>query len=316
MAGGLLLFALDVWVTIGRTVTAGVVGGTATISAGRIEALEAGYIRSFGRRPDAQERRALVEQAVTREILYREALARGLDRNDSGVRYRLAEKMRFIAGERAAADENKRESLYRQALALELDRDDLVLRRLLVQKMRLLLRAGASVPQPSDEQLMALMRDHAQEYEQPARVDLQHVFFSSDGAGTARARERALAALASARQEEPQGDPFMPGSRFSSASHSLLLRVFGSVFADAAMQLEGDNWQGPIESAYGWHLLMVGNRRPASLPPLHVVQSRLLAAAKHEAGERAYREGLDELRQAWTVSVQSPPAVDANKVLR
>ena len=340
VVGGVLLFAVDVWVTLGGAAKPGLRGGTATLTAARVEALTGQHRRALGREPGSAERQALVEHAVTNEILYREALARGLDRNDSGVRFRLAEKMRFLAGEQATADERTRERLYRQALELELDRDDLVLRRLLVQKMRLLLRAGLSLENPSDERLLAWMHGHAREYEQPARVNLRHLFFSSDGEGGASgARQRAERALAAASADAhtdgttaanamnpPAGDPFMPGSRFSNVSRATLARSFGPAFADAAMSLPADdqpaddqpaedqppddqqrgNWQGPVESAYGWHLLRVGNRRPARLPALDSVRSRLTAALANHERDLHYREQLAELREAWTIVVEAP----------
>ena len=330
VVGGLLLFAVDVWVTLGGAAKPGLRGGTATLTAARVEALTGQYRRALGREPGSAERQALVEHAVTNEILYREALARGLDRNDSSVRFRLAEKMRFLAGEQATADESTRERLYRQALELELDRDDLVLRRLLVQKMRLLLRAGLSLENPNDERLLAWMRGHAREYEQPARVDLRHLFFSSDGEGGASAaRQRAERALAAASADAhtdgvaaadaitlPAADPFMPGNRFSNVSRATLARSFGPAFADAAMSLPADdqalkdqprgNWQGPVESAYGWHLLRVGNRRPARLPALDSVRSRLSAALANHERDLHYSEQLTELRGAWTIVVETP----------
>ncbi|MBC8292310.1 MAG: peptidyl-prolyl cis-trans isomerase [Proteobacteria bacterium] len=320
VVGGLLLFAADVWVTLGGAAKTGLRGGTATLTAARVEALVGQYRRALGREPGSAERQALVEHAVTNEILYREALARGLDRNDSGVRFRLAEKMRFLAGEQATADERSRDRLYRQALELELDRDDLVLRRLLVQKMRLLLRAGAAVEQAGDERLLAWMRGHARDYEQPARVDLEQVFFSADGEGGAdaarhRAERELVAAVGNARTA-PAGDPFMPGRRFSNVSRATLARSFGPAFADSVMSLPADdllpndeqlgNWQGPVESAYGWHLVRVGNRRPARLPALDSVRSRLTAALANHERDLHYREQLAELREAWTIVVEAP----------
>src|SRR5262249_57391534 len=52
--------------------------------------------------PDAQ---GLVERAVDEEILYREALAYGLGRNDPAVRFRLVEKMRFLVADPSPTDE-------------------------------------------------------------------------------------------------------------------------------------------------------------------------------------------------------------------
>jgi peptidyl-prolyl cis-trans isomerase C len=47
--------------------------------------------------PTPEQMRNLVEHRVREEILYREALALGLDKGDTIVRRRLAQKMEFLA---------------------------------------------------------------------------------------------------------------------------------------------------------------------------------------------------------------------------
>src|SRR5437867_3300337 len=52
--------------------------------------------------PTADQMRALVEQRVSEEILFREALALGLDKNDEMIKRRLAQKMDFLTEDVAA----------------------------------------------------------------------------------------------------------------------------------------------------------------------------------------------------------------------
>ncbi len=52
--------------------------------------------------PTAEQMKSLVETKVREEILYREALALGLDKNDTIVKRRLAQKMEFLAEDVAA----------------------------------------------------------------------------------------------------------------------------------------------------------------------------------------------------------------------
>ena len=64
------------------------------------------YFESQWRRPPtAQELKALVENRVREEVLYREALAMGLDKDDTIVKRRMAQKMQFLAEDVAAAHE-------------------------------------------------------------------------------------------------------------------------------------------------------------------------------------------------------------------
>ena len=65
--------------------------------------------RSQWRRdPTPEELRSLVEEKVHEEVLYREALALGIDKDDTIVKRRMAQKMQFLAEDVAAAREPAR----------------------------------------------------------------------------------------------------------------------------------------------------------------------------------------------------------------
>src|SRR5215471_1539112 len=57
------------------------------------------------RQPTPQEFQAMVEDKVREEVLYREGLAMGLDKDDTIVKRRMAQKMQFLAEDVAAAHE-------------------------------------------------------------------------------------------------------------------------------------------------------------------------------------------------------------------
>lgn len=63
----------------------------------RIDQLVKGFRSVWRRLPTEDERRALIDGFVREEVYYREALALGLDRNDTIVRRRLMQKMEFLA---------------------------------------------------------------------------------------------------------------------------------------------------------------------------------------------------------------------------
>jgi peptidyl-prolyl cis-trans isomerase C len=72
-------------------------GGRIEVAAAFVEALRAEQRDRTGRTPDEGETRGLVERFVGEELLYREALALGLDRGDVIVRRRLVQKMELLA---------------------------------------------------------------------------------------------------------------------------------------------------------------------------------------------------------------------------
>ena len=74
-----------------------VAGNRIELTASDVRQVEIGWIAQWHRAPTQDELRGLVESRVREEILYREALALGLDRNDTIVRRQLARKMEFLA---------------------------------------------------------------------------------------------------------------------------------------------------------------------------------------------------------------------------
>ena len=67
-----------------------------------IRQLEISWTAQWQRPPTPEEMRNLVEDKVRQEILYREGLALGLDRGDTIVKRRLAQKMDFLADDVSA----------------------------------------------------------------------------------------------------------------------------------------------------------------------------------------------------------------------
>jgi hypothetical protein len=63
----------------------------------RIEQLSKGYEAVWRHPPSADELDGIIDDAVREEIYYREALALGLDTNDTIVRRRLRQKMEFLS---------------------------------------------------------------------------------------------------------------------------------------------------------------------------------------------------------------------------
>ena len=61
-----------------------------------LDRLAAVWLRRMGRPPTSQERERQLDHYIREQVLYREALAMGLDQNDIIVRRRLAQKMEYL----------------------------------------------------------------------------------------------------------------------------------------------------------------------------------------------------------------------------
>lgn len=92
VVAGVVLFALYAWVN--PTASGG--GDTIVVSADRVAALDQQFRLVWQRPPTRHERDGLVEQYVREEVLYREGLALGLERDDAVVRRRVGQKVAFL----------------------------------------------------------------------------------------------------------------------------------------------------------------------------------------------------------------------------
>ncbi len=67
-----------------------------TLSADTKRLLVAEQTRSYGRPPTDAEMKAVIDRWIDEEVLYREGLARGLEKDDPRIRHLVAQKMSFV----------------------------------------------------------------------------------------------------------------------------------------------------------------------------------------------------------------------------
>ena len=72
------------------------------VSAQQIELLASMWQKQWRRPPTQQELDGLIQSYIREEVLYRQALSMGLDRDDTVIRRRLAQKIEFLAQDLAA----------------------------------------------------------------------------------------------------------------------------------------------------------------------------------------------------------------------
>ncbi|MBY5721010.1 peptidyl-prolyl cis-trans isomerase [Rhizobium leguminosarum] len=89
---GAVIFGVYQWATGDETSPDEIV-----VSAGQIASLQAIFSKTWQRPPTAKETEALVDEYIRDEVVYREGIAMGLDRDDAIVRRRIRQKMEFVA---------------------------------------------------------------------------------------------------------------------------------------------------------------------------------------------------------------------------
>ena len=203
----------------------------------------------------------------------------------------------------------REEVLYREGLALGLDRDDPIIRRRIRQKLEVMSEEGLAGDAPTDAQLEDYLTRNADRFRLPLRVSFEQIHF--DGAAPAPDVERAVAearrALARGADPGTLGAPTMLAGRMDDAPIDLVARDFGKGFAGRLAALAPGEWQGPIASSYGAHLVRVIQRTPPAMPALDEVRR---AVAREWEGERraaAAARSYAQMRERYRIVMETGP---------
>lgn len=213
-------------------------------------------------------------------------------------------------------DHIREEILVREAARMGLDQDDTIVRRRLAQKMSFLIEDTVVVDDVSEAELAAYFEENADRYGEPQRFTLRHVYVSPDRRGSdeeaLRAAEEVLEQLrAEGNSAAPEntlwrrlGDPFMLRREYGRRTAADLAELFGGVFVESLGTLPIGEWAGPVESAYGYHLVRLSARTDAKPAVFEDVRRRVLEDARRDARDAANREAHERLRERYRVEIE------------
>jgi hypothetical protein len=240
------------------------------VSRGRIAALAQTFALTWQRSPTDAELAGLVEDYVRDEVLYREAVALGLDRDDTVVRRRMRQKLEFLAEDEdlaaAPTDEQLAEQLATNADAY---------------------RQGAQLT-------------FTQIFLDPAK---RGVALPADAA----ALLAELRARPGSVDVDVAGDSLLLAPRYVDAEGAEVVRQFGPEFAETLRGQPVGQWFGPVRSGYGWHLVRIDARTPGRVPELADVREAVARdwdARRRRAALDAQYEGM---KRGYRVRVEAGP---------
>ena len=194
----------------------------------------------------------------------------------------------------------REEIYYREARNLGLDENDTIVRRRMVQKLTFLTEDLATVLQPDDAVLREYYAERSEAYAIPETFSFKHVYFSADRRKDAHsdaiAAKKKADAITAKNITAPVGDTFMLQPEYGRKTQRDIANIFGKGFAETLRSLEPDPaWQGPVESAYGWHLVQMVDRAPYQKQTFATVRDRVALdwqQAKRKAANADYYANL------------------------
>ena len=205
------------------------------ITSGQIDHLAASYTKAWQRPPTEVELKGLIDDWVREEISVREAVAAGLDRDDTIIRRRLRQTLEFLVEDGAESapptDQELQAWLTAHADAFQVE-PRIAFRKVFVSRER----RGAA-----------------------AEADAAAILARLNAAGPAAA----IDAL---------GDATMLPQELELAPARDVDRLFGPGFAQRIAGFAPGTWAGPVKSSYGLHLVLLRERVEASPPALAAVR--------------------------------------------
>jgi hypothetical protein len=238
------------------------------ITPAHIERIAQIWAKTHLRPPTAEELAGLVEQEIDEEILYRQAVVLGLDKDDIVIRRRLATKMEFLT-------------------------DDL---------------ADAANPTDGELQAFLAKHPEKFSVEPLTTFSQVHLDRSKRGEKAAADAESLLAQLngKSGGDWKTLGDPLPLPSEFTDATGSDVARSFGRDFPKKLAELPLGRWSGPVESGFGLHLILIRGRTAGKTPPLAEVRESALNEWRLVRRQELATKFREQRRAHFAVTVQWP----------
>jgi len=239
-----------------------------TTTAGEIGWLTDTWQKRWNRPPTPEEREGLIKQYLRERILYREAVAMGLDRDDTFIRRRLAQKLEFLIRDLISPKPPAKEEL------------------------QLYFEAHMDRYQPPDLITMTHVFFDPDKRGDQTLKDAENI-------------KSGLAALKQPPQDAKAfGDPFMLQSYYPERSQAELAKLFGSGFARPMFALAPRKWHGPLLSGYGTHLVYVHDRQESEPPAFAEVEAQVRQDWENDKRKQLNEQYLARLMDRYNVTIE------------
>lgn len=198
------------------------------------------------------------------------------------------------------------QALMREAQRLGLGEDDTIIRRRLAQKMRFIIEDAAPPPLPETAKLEAWFESNIDLFKSPETRSFSHIYLSPETRGndiTANAQSLLAQVNESDSNWESLGDPFMLKREFKNLSALDVTRLFGKNFQAEIFSATGKDWRGPVESAFGLHIVRINSITPQETPDFKTIRSEVETRWQAQAQRSANQDALKGVIRKYKIDV-------------
>ena len=181
----------------------------------------------------------------------------------------------------------------RESIRLSLDEEDEIIRRRMIQKMQFIAEQEAELT-PTEEELRAYFEANQERYEVPSSVSFEQLQFQS--------RDAAKDALSAGESIANLAQPSMQSRMNARQSPLQVASTFGPEFTRSLSSYDSaSNWQGPIQSTFGWHLVKLLEKNSSSVAPFEDIRATVLGDYTYELRMHAQTDFIEQVRPNYDI---------------
>lgn len=226
--------------------------------------------------------------------------------------------------ERLVADYVREEALHREALALGMEKNDYIIKRRLIQSIEFITAGFATAGvELSDKDIAAYYEANRQDYFIEPFVTFTHVFFGREKRNPDESLALANTKLAELNannvpfRDAPQhGDRFLYSLNYVERELGFVASHFSQQTAEAIFAIDAGEtrWQGPFESPYGFHLVLLAQKAEGRSPAIEEVQDKVRYDAERDAVNAQKDKAIQAIVDTYEVrSDLERPLTDASQ---
>lgn len=194
----------------------------------------------------------------------------------------------------------RQEVFYKEALELNLDHNDIIVKRRLSQKMEAVSNdLNSMINPPTDEELKAFYENNKGLFTLPPNYSFRQILFTNN-----EPNWQALLASSKKALNEGQEIPKSRKSKLSipnewqNISPTEINKAFGAEFAASLDSIPLNQWQGPITSGFGQHLVFISNKEEGQVADFEEVKPYVEKEYEYQSElqtqEKVYRDLLEK----------------------
>ena len=245
-------------------------GDIIVITSSDIKRLSYLFKKTWSRPPNDDELRGVVDDYIEEEVLYREALKLGLDKNDTIVRRRMRQKIEFFVNDVSEQTE------------------------------------------PTEKQLLEFLDKNRDKFSTESRLSFKQIYFKQDK--DTEKTDKRIIDIKNKLQQQPTsiedtlniGDATILPNELKQATLSEIDNQFGKGFGTSLSKLDKTKWEGPVESAYGYHLIFIDEFVESYIPQLSEIRKEVERDWQYSLKKELEKEYFKKKLDQYQVQIQWP----------